>query len=1731
MASSSYNQSPSSSSVLTSPPAYDVFLSFRGVDTRYTFIDYLYDALGRYGIRTFKDDRELCTGDVISDSLLKAIQGSKTYVVVFSENYASSTWCLDELVEIMGCYKSMGRSIFPVYYNIEPSAVRHQTGSFDEAFREHGTQFHMDRLSKWRITLTSMAGLTGYNVHENMSQTDIINKIVDRILLEINPLTLDVAKYPVGLDPRVKALTTLLSSGTEGVIRIGIHGMGGVGKTTLAKAVYNQNIQGFQGSCFLANVREVLKRENGLVCLQQKLMDTILKRKSDKIDNVDQGIELIRARICSKKVLIVIDDLDSKRPLEFLEGPFALGSIIIITTRNEDLLDSIKVEAKYKVNELGDAESCLLFAQHAFGDIKIPDTFMELSREILGHAGGLPLALKVFGSNLLNQPVEEWSWFIDKLKRVSIEDVENKLAVSFEALNLVDPMLQNFYLDIACFFIGYKKEIVAKIMETCYTFVDHNFDILRKRCLLTTNGEDELQMHDLLRDMGKKIARNNSFGEPGKHSRLWASKDICDVLKNNKGAESLECIIPRDNQDAFDGVSFTTETFKSMNKLRFLCLEKVLHDFEKLKTLNMSYSLDLSTTPDFSNLPCLENLNFEYCACLEEVHVSIGSLERLVSLNLHGCVNLRSLQDSICNLRGLQCLNIGGCSRLEALPFELGNIESLTELKAWGLSVSEIPESIGRLSKLVELELNNNKSLEYLPDTICNLRSLEILDVNDCSSLEALPDWIGLLGKLVELRLSCNKNLETRPNTICNLRSLEILDISECEKLEILPDQLWKLTSLWELDARGVPLLKELPDIELSQIPLALQRLDLTGSALTALPYGTSQLTNLEDLVLKGCDHLLSITELPPNLKRIMADDCSSLERLPNLSELKQLRNLHLAYCVGLPEIVGLDELPSLRELDLGRRSSASASLGNTFTKRLFQIYCGFGHLIHICVSELPYWISQSSTLGSTFSLDVPPNVLGMILCFKHLGDWDNLHNSDPIEYSVKNTTSGFTLQGSFDNFRFDSFMVILPRSLISNSDDGDRIQLRTTNADILGIHLLYKHEIPMIDHVLGKHMTSFDELKLVTPVLQDIFLDLACFFVGRKKDEVVQILETYYCNVERNIDILKEKWLLVINDRDELRMDDLLQHMGRNIAHKNTHKEHGQQSRLWLSLDIYDVLKKQKGAEAIEGIIPRKAYYRDALMGESFTTEAFKNMCNLRFLYLKKVNLTGSFEQTFENLRWLYWEFCTLNCLPSDFDPQKLVILELPHSNMRSLWELNKVSRVFEKLKTLNMSFSQNLSSTPDFTKLPCLEILNFESCKSLEELHISIGSLVSLVCLNLNSCVKLRSLPDTICDLTALKVLNISQCSSLGALPTELGNIESLEKLFAWGVPVSVLSDSIGRLSKLVELIIRYNKNIETLPDTICNLRSLEILDISGCETLDILPDQLWKLTRLKKLYACGILLEELPDIDSNQIALSLQNLDLSNSCITAMPSGISQLLELHKLDLIGCCELMSIEELPPNLRRIIACGCISLERLPNLSNLKQLEILDLTNCSGLTEILSLEVLTSLRELYLGGCSPSLLAYTFTKSLFQIYSEFGHQIIICIWSEEFPKWISQGEYGTTMSLDLAPNMAHNYLGMILCFKCQAGGGSFLIDYSLKTSASNFIKSDTEMEVYGACMIIVPRSIFSVRDGDNRIELTAGGYAEISGLHLLYKTENCRRRKRGTNMLNSRKTWKVNEN
>ena len=142
---------------------YDVFLSFRGEDTRHNFTGNLYIALKRRGINTFLDDHKLRVGDELSSTLLNAIEKSRIYVVVFSENYASSTWCLNELVKIIECKEQKNQLVWPIFYNVDPSDVRHQKNSYDQAMAVHGSRFGKDseRVLNWRSALTKAANLKG----------------------------------------------------------------------------------------------------------------------------------------------------------------------------------------------------------------------------------------------------------------------------------------------------------------------------------------------------------------------------------------------------------------------------------------------------------------------------------------------------------------------------------------------------------------------------------------------------------------------------------------------------------------------------------------------------------------------------------------------------------------------------------------------------------------------------------------------------------------------------------------------------------------------------------------------------------------------------------------------------------------------------------------------------------------------------------------------------------------------------------------------------------------------------------------------------------------------------------------------------------------------------------------------------------------------------------------------------------------------------------------------------------------------------------------------------------------------------------------------------------------------------------------------------------------------------------------------------------------------------------
>ncbi|VVA19732.1 PREDICTED: TMV resistance [Prunus dulcis] len=364
----------SSSSSSSKRWKYQVFLSFRGEDTRKGFTGHLHAALSDAGISAFLDDNELERAEFIKTQLEQAIHGSMISIIVFSKRYTDSSWCLDELVKIMECRERLGQQVIPLFYNVEASDVRKQTGSFAQAFEKHEAgicegKHENEKVQRWRNALTQAADLCGEDLKnaDNGHEAKFIKKILGEVNKQLySKCQLDI-EHLVGITSRVNDFVRMIdieNSGSKDAVRmIGIWGMGGIGKTTLAKAIYNKFEGSFEGRSFLANVREVIANQpiTGLVGLQEKLLNDILKSKDPiKVDSVDVGINVIQERLHCKRALVIIDDVDEVQKLKAIARKrdwFGPGSRIIITTRDKHLLEQIGVDGTYMAQEMDEKEA------------------------------------------------------------------------------------------------------------------------------------------------------------------------------------------------------------------------------------------------------------------------------------------------------------------------------------------------------------------------------------------------------------------------------------------------------------------------------------------------------------------------------------------------------------------------------------------------------------------------------------------------------------------------------------------------------------------------------------------------------------------------------------------------------------------------------------------------------------------------------------------------------------------------------------------------------------------------------------------------------------------------------------------------------------------------------------------------------------------------------------------------------------------------------------------------------------------------------------------------------------------------------------------------------------------------------------------------------------------------------------------------------------------------------
>ncbi|XP_050375465.1 disease resistance protein RPV1-like [Argentina anserina] len=962
---------------------WDVFLSFRGEDTRHTITNSLYDALVQRGVRVFRDDDALSRGDEIAASLLEAIDDSAAAVIVLSPRYADSRWCLEELAKICDGGR---RLILPVFYQVDPSDVRRQSGPFEEDFRSHERRFESSKVCKWRNAMAKVGGIAGF-VYHSSKEAELIQSVVKTVLAEIKRTPVGLAAYTVGLDSRIEDLVRLLDVRSSDVRVVVVHGMGGVGKTTLAKAVFNRLVGHFEGHSFISNVREASAGPGGLVSLQNKLIGN-LSSGMVPVNDLETGISAIKALVYDKRVLVVLDDVDNVNQLSALVGRgqwFNEGSRIIITTRDKGQLPSYLVNYKmYEVRELDVSQALQLFSYYALRRDKPTDNFLNLSEKIVSLTGGLPLALEVFGSFLFDKRrIEEWADALHKLQNIRPQHLQDVLKISYDAL---DEQEKCIFLDIACLFVKMnpKREEAIDILRSCGFDGEIAIADLTAKSLIKITEDTTLWMHDQVRDMGRQIVRQESLLDPGMRSRLWEHDKIMNVFKDETGTRCIQGIVlegldtdwkmnsPRDltgdiiswsnfqSSPSFtSAATYLKERYKvylqnqAEKKKQVTVHSKAFRAMVNLRLLQINY---VKLEGSFKFLPPeLKWLQWKGCPlkCLS----SVLFLRRLAGLDL-----TKSKVESLCSgqwnkvAETLMFLNLSGCSLLTAIPDLSGNhaLEKLILQNCVGLI--RLHDSVGNLKTLVYLSLEGCRNLVEFPSDVSGLRKLENLVLSNCSQLKRLPKNIESMVSLKELLLD-GTSIESLPETIFHLTKLEKLNLNRCRDLKGLPEEIGKLSSLKEIS--------------------------LNDSGLEKLPDSIGSLANLEILSLYRCSSLTIIPNSLGNLSNLMEFFTygTPIEELPlsfgSLLNLKTLSVGHGHFLQTLPHSIG--GLQSLVVLKIEQTSIADLPQEISALKTLEKLElrnCKF-------LKSLPESIGSMRALTSIIitasDITVLPESIGML--------------------------------------------------------------------------------------------------------------------------------------------------------------------------------------------------------------------------------------------------------------------------------------------------------------------------------------------------------------------------------------------------------------------------------------------------------------------------------------------------------------------------------------------------------------------------------------------------------------------------------------------------------------------------------------------------------------------------------------------------------------------------------
>ncbi|KAG0619275.1 hypothetical protein M758_4G128200 [Ceratodon purpureus] len=949
---------------------YDVFISHRGPDTKTGFVSFLHRDLEAAGLLPFLDCKSIDIGEDSWECIEHAIKKTPISVVVFSESFAQSEWCLRELHVML---HTPSVKVLPVFYKVRPSEVRFpESGQLKDGFQKLIGRHDKIVIEQWRADLEQASKLMGWEhagAHVRL-EGDLVKEIVEKILdLANKPLPLFVGDCVVGIKEVVEDIIQTIDT-KKTILMLGLWGMGGIGKSTLARELYNRLRGRFDASCYIEDVTEKV-RQGGVIKVQNLILKDLCANEAHVVEDKSKGRTVLEERLRRKRVLVVLDDVCDSDAMDFwiTRTMLSIGSLCIVTSRDRRVielsgtLDMNEGMHIHHVQGLSDVDSKKVFASYAFGGVSKVKPELEIMVASISKAcGGVPLVLKVCGALLKHEMnVLIWNEVLKKLNTGTIMDEEKIfecLRMSYDSLK---GQYREMFLDISCALIGEHCSYAICFWNAREWSATLGVRTLVERALVTVDEDGCFNMHDHLRDMGREIERKGRMDD-GVIKRLWMPKSLELLEEDGELPTSLQTLIIRKDNSDTQGHQRIDLDVSHLKELRILICKG-----------------DINVK---SSLP--KNLGW-LCSRQENIFPIIPQMNKLVILALDLVASgIQTLGESVVNASKLEVLNLSRCSQLRSLPYSFGMLKRLQQIYLLSSGIQSLPESFGELSNLEVLDLRfcyqlsslphsfgmlkrlqdiklNRSGIQSLPESFGELSNLEVVDFSHCSLLHSLPDTFGMLKRLQQINLE-GSGIERLPESFAELSNLEVLDLSDCSKLRSLPHSFGMLKRLRNINLKRSGI-QSLPESFGELIMSSFEVLDLSScSQLSSLPHSFGMLKRLRIINLKGS----RIQSLPEsfgelsNLEVLDLSDCSELSLLPHsFGMLKRLWDIKLkgSGIQSLPE--SFAELSNFEVLDLSSCSQLS-SLSHSFgmLKRLRNI-----NLKRSGIESLPESFAELSNL------------------------------------------------------------------------------------------------------------------------------------------------------------------------------------------------------------------------------------------------------------------------------------------------------------------------------------------------------------------------------------------------------------------------------------------------------------------------------------------------------------------------------------------------------------------------------------------------------------------------------------------------------------------------------------------------------------------------------------------------------------------------------------------------